>query len=177
MKDLVKAVYEKKGKLLVPAFEHGRILICETAKEDLGNAELHLMQQPKDETRVIKRIASRGFQDGVLDMTLGSMVIETAKGSEAGTFDIAVDEEERSKGYGTVLMNAGAKYGQSIGIRNLNGSLIQDEELHRRKDFFKKMGLWSDGKDAYTLLSNPFLNSIEFKQNPAVEESLNSIKH
>lgn len=181
MEDLAKLIFEKKGRLLEPAFEHGRILLKEagTNKGHLKRTELYLTQRPADEEREARQINLRGFDESMLRIALGDMAINRRIGGKAAKFNINVNAYEQSKGYGTVLMNAGAKYSEDVGVEELYGTLLLDNEtdIKRRIKFYKEqlgMEVWRGENQVLSGVTNPDLNKIKFTTNKDAEEIWNS---
>lgn len=181
MEDLAKLVFEKKGKILVPEFEHGRILLkeLETDNKQMKRAELYLLRRPFDEESEVSSMFAIGFDQSMMRAAFGEISI-TRKigGSKTAKFDINVNQ--RSKGYGTVLMNAGAKYCRDVGIEGIRGTLLKGDNIKRRVDFYKSLGMdaWMHEEAITANVNTPGLSEIKFTQNTVAEDLLNStIKH
>ena len=191
MEDLAKLIFAKKGKRLEPAFEHGRILVQEyetrhldknepSTKQLVKRGELYLLERPTDEEEQAVSMHLAGFDRSMLYAAFGDMFI-TRKGNEIrnAKFKIGVNENERSRGYGTVLMSAGARYGQDAGIQRLSGTLLVDneEDYARRLKFYNELGMNAcrGEENVTTKVNNPELCRIQFATNPLAEEIWNSL--
>lgn len=179
MEDLAKFIFEKRGRVLVPAFEHGRILLKEgeTDNEQMRRAELYILQRPFDE-EVMAYLAHRvGFDKIMLDAAFGDVSIARKIGdNKKAKFNIGVNMNERSKGYGTVLMNAGAKYCRDVQVEKLVGTLLVDQDIKRRVAFYQQLGAHAYmGEEHISAdVKNPELNEIKFTTNRLAEEVWNS---
>lgn len=174
----MKLIFRKKGKLLVPEFEHGRILLKEAETNDgtMKRAELYVIPRLADEKAMAWQVSS--FDDSMLCVSLGDMSVKSIiSNPEIAEFNIGIKPKERSKGYGTVLMNAGAKYCRDIGIEKIRGSLLKDDNIDRRVGFYKSLGMNAElDKEGVTIanINEPDLNAITFTTNPTAEEIWNS---
>jgi len=168
---------ERKGHLIVHAFEKGRILVQEPVKPTgRDGSRLFLMERPANQEEEVKASGS-----GLLQRKLSSfgwMLVRKDDERNNGYFEISVKQAERSRGYGTVLMNAGARYARDIGLDNLNGLMMFDENIQKRIKFFEELEMWHDRNEYYIFASvnAPKLNQITFERNLTAEEVLNSKK-
>lgn len=177
MADLVNINFERKGKLLVPAFENGRILVREYESiQSQITAGLYLRQRPIDEEAEALQVNKEMRPSG-----LGYTSLSYGLGDKKARCSIGVAKRsERNKGYGTVLMNAGAKYGSDVGIEEIYGDMVDRlddsiDDADIREKFAKAQGMLVNGGRVSTRIQeNPLMHMIEFTENKAVEALLNS---
>lgn len=167
---------EKKGKIITPEFEHGRIIVREHQLQKNKNVSLlTIMKRPNDESEN-KRIFRYGYLDALENNMLGH--INLIKYSRSARFAIDVHEEERSKGYGTVLMNAGAKNCRDSEIETMQGIFSRADDWERRLEFYEKLGIPVKLYKEIQLQSsvnNPLLNKIQFEDDKDAAKVLNSL--
>jgi len=192
MEDLAKLIFEKKGKLLVPNFEHGRIIVRENTHQAEGivlsrEAGLYILERSSDEEQQAShalrsqkkgeshRVLRDKFSEDMREVSLGDMFL--AGGSRHANFRVDVNYNDRGKGYGTALMNGGAQYCRDVGVETITGKLLQDKNKTRRTQFYRDLGMnaWTYEEEVSGKVNNPKLNEIEFTQNAKAEEVWNEL--
>jgi hypothetical protein len=163
---------EKRGQLIVPVFEKGRILV----KQGNEESRLFLMKRPANLEEELHQASGWELFQKTL-ASLGWVMIKSE--NKSGYFEICVRNGKRSKRSGTFLMNASATYGQALGLESLHSEMTFDKDTARRLRFFKDLEMWP-GKDGdknllFSYVNAPKLNQIEFERNLLVEEIMNSL--
>lgn len=177
MQDLSKVIFEKKGRLIIPKFENGRILVREyesnMSKIDTG---LYFRQCPIDEEKEAIKVHREERPHGI-----GYISLSYGRGERKARCSIAIAKgDDKRNGYGTILMNAGARYGTDVGIEEIYGDMVDrpddsHDDANIRAKFAEGQGmLISGGRVSTRILENPLLRMIEFTENKAVEDLLNS---
>lgn len=170
--------FERKGRFLIPEFEKGRIVVREHPKENKRISVLGIMPRPVDEEAENNKIFRYGFLSALNRDLLG--YTQLSKYIKSATFLIRVQENEQSKGYGTVLMNAAAKNCRDSGIQRLQGKFDRsDDKIEERIAFYQeKLGIpvhLYDDPQLKTTIDNPLLNTISFAKDKDATEILNSM--
>jgi len=171
---------EKDGRTIPPEFENGRIIIREQkSAHNIGHAELGIMKPPTDEETENHEIFWKKFANALKynPATLGYFDLIHFDASEGNAkFEINVREEERNKGYGTVLMNAGAKYCRSLGLKTFYGDFNTLGDTAARKRFYERFGMPKNSSEIRSDVNNPLLSTIKFTCDNEATEILNSIQ-
>jgi len=181
MQDLVKLVFEKKGKILVPAFEHGRILVRETHNTEQSTklAGLFLLKRPQDEEQQASHILGEGGDWQLHQESYGAMTLDwSLLDLDIASFGVFIKSSEQCKGYGTVLMNAGAKHGRSVGVKSFKGTQLLDGDNYRREKFYKDLGMPKGDFGKHNVcaeVNNPKLNQIKLTENESAQEIWNEL--
>jgi len=167
--------FKKDGCLVPPKFEDGRILVREFENKSF----IHLMERKTDEEAEAALIAYLESINKLSIITVGGMSLSLPKENgehKSSTFEIAVRNGEKRKGYGTAIMSGGANYGRDIGLTHINGKMVFDKDILGRTKFFDGLNMWHDKNEYFIFASvnEPKLNQFVFERNPLAEEILNS---
>ena len=175
---------QKKGRIIKPKFQHGRIVVCERTFDPMatptsltGMALLGIMKRPKDEEEENNFIFCEGFHQAMYSRDIFGR-IDITNHSQHAIFNIEVKPHERSKGYGTVLMNAGADHCRRAGVTTMTGEFGMAGQVDKRERFYERLDM--PVKDLVlptisTNVNNPKLNTIKFEHDKNATEILNSI--
>jgi GNAT superfamily N-acetyltransferase len=168
---------EKAGQIVLPEFNDGRIIIRENPIS--RQTVLGLMKRPEDDETENHETFWFGFHYAAdYCPILGHVQMMPSWERETATFVINVKKDERSKGYGTVLMNAGAEYCNKSGFQTMQGMFELSGDTEARERFYERLDMPICGYDeprVKTEAQNPLLNKIKFTPDPKATKILNSI--
>ena len=170
---------------MAPAFENGRIVVLESklTNTNVGIARLGIMKRPENEVEDNNFIFCEGYHEALRSRdVLGSIQLnynynKTLKVNQS-IFFIETKPNERSKGYGTVLMNAGAEYCRNAGVQYMYGEFGRQGDTEKRERFYESLGMpieWGHPPTITANVNNPRLNAIDFEEDPVAAKVLNSI--
>jgi len=173
--DFIMPTIERGSLIIKPEIEHGQIIACE--KDFYKHLVTTIFVMERSTNDELAQYVSAGNLDiKTWNRTFGALGLWYGPELIRAGFTINVAPEYRNKGYGTVLMNAGAKYCRDTGISNIQGNLMIDENWERRARFYDRLNMsvkLSDEPTVKSYLGNPLLNTIAFTQNQTAEEILN----
>lgn len=167
---------ERKGHIIQPEFENGRIVVRNLEHSNKTISTLTVMKRPMDEEAENYHVFKYGYMNAYDRGLLGH--IDLTKFTKSAKFIIYVHVSERSKGYGTVLMNAGAKNCRDSGIPILKGTFLLSDDWERRMEFYEKLNMpvrLYKKTQLETHIDNPSLNTIKFEDDAKASDILNSI--
>lgn len=174
---------KRDGRIILPEFEEGRIIICErkVGIDNLGFADFGIMKRPQDEEAENHEIFWEGFTDALKynPAIFGNLDLHNFGAfPNQARFIIDIKQDEQGKGYGTVLMNAGAQYCRSIGLEAMWGIFDLKGNTEARERFYERLDMPIFGYDTPKILStldNPLLRRIPFTFDPKATKILNTI--
>jgi len=177
---------QKDGQIILPEFENGRIVGRETVIDKNYSATLlGVMKRPEDEEEENRFIFCEGFSEAMRSNDiLGTMNLTPynplrAPSVDSAHFSINTKPAEQSKGYGTVLMNAGAQYCRNTRVQNMRGDFSRKGAHKKRETFYERLGIpviWENNSQIIKFnVDNPLLNTIKFEEDKAVAKLLHSI--
>jgi len=154
-----------------------RIIVREDKRDSSDTKATIFMHNCPSSDKEFRDTVREDHGFGLASSSLGALELDFPTYSRKATFSIEMKPEHRSKGYGSILMNGGAKYCRDNNLSEMSGEFALGGDWQRRKEFYARLGIQvfpSNVVKAYSDL--PFLNIINFVPNETVEEMLNTMR-